>query len=161
MRVFVRKAEHDIYFEMVIIDEKIVFIHFYDSSKEARNTRKIRSTVKITGDAIGKRFADIFDRLHHKYEQDEKLSSTIFAQFYCKEVDYEARAFEVWNVLNKLIDRKFDEYEKNANPTDSDFNNLLMMQKGIMSLGSLDILFKERILDEETRKIKHNTLITI
>uniref|UniRef100_UPI002941ECF4 hypothetical protein n=1 Tax=Thomasclavelia spiroformis TaxID=29348 RepID=UPI002941ECF4 len=29
MRVFVRKAEHDIYFEMVVIDEKIVFIHFY------------------------------------------------------------------------------------------------------------------------------------
>lgn len=161
MRVFVRKAEHDIYFEMVVIDEKIVFIHFYDSPKEGRDTRKIRSTVKITGDAIGKRFADIFDRLHHKYERDEKLSSTVFTEFNCKETEQEARAYEVWNLFYKTINAKFGEYEKKLNPTDSDFNNLLMMQKGISSIRNFDVLFKERYLDEESKTIKGNLPVII
>lgn len=156
MRVFVRKAEHDIYFEMVVIDEKIVFIHFYDSPKEGRDTRKIRSTVKITGDAIGKRFANIFDRLHHKYERDEKLSSTIFTEFSCKETDQVARAFEVWNLFYKTVNAKFDEYDKKLNPTDSDFNNLLIMQKGISSIRNFDVFFKERYLDEKSKMIKKN-----
>lgn len=75
-RVFVRKADYSIHFELVIIDKRIGFIHFYqqDHSDEEVNENspaenrieKINSTLKINGRSICKKLANIFDRLHHR-----------------------------------------------------------------------------------------------
>ena len=67
----------------------------------------------------------------------------------------------MWNLFYKTINAKFGEYEKKLNPTDSDFNNLLMMQKGISSIRNFDVLFKERYLDEESKTIKGNLPVII
>lgn len=89
MRVFVRKADFSINFELVVIDEKVAFIHFYESNKndtvenasmqdhseesyceevgQSRNKeQKINSTLKITGESVCRELARIFDRLHHR-----------------------------------------------------------------------------------------------
>lgn len=76
MSIFVCKQQYDIHFEIVVIDEKITFLHFYqtsmnehkDKSKQSSDTqvRKIQSTLRITDDTVSKEFAKIFDRLHHR-----------------------------------------------------------------------------------------------
>lgn len=73
-RVYVRKADYSIYFELVVIDERIAFVHFYQKDKpndEAdRGTdggvERINSTLKIQGRSTCRKFANIFDRLHHR-----------------------------------------------------------------------------------------------
>lgn len=79
MNIFVCKQQYDIHFEIVVIDEKITFLHFYQTSNnehkdnniqsENSRVRKIQSTLKITDDTVSKEFAKIFDRLHHR-DQD-------------------------------------------------------------------------------------------
>jgi len=69
--VYLRKAEFSIKFELVIIDEEVSFIHFYlpDDPRESQDEQqheKIRSTLKIVGEKISKKLANIFDRLHHR-----------------------------------------------------------------------------------------------
>lgn len=83
MKVFVRKKEYSINFELVIIDEVVAFIHFYqtnrsgDKDNESSNKRydfinqQIKSTLKITGSSVCKELTRIFDRLHHR-DFDEK-----------------------------------------------------------------------------------------
>ncbi len=76
MRVFVRQSQYDIGFELVIVDEKIAFIHFYqldihgDENKNGDTYRHevevINSTLKIRGESVCKKLANIFDRLHHR-----------------------------------------------------------------------------------------------
>lgn len=73
-RVYVRKADFSIHFELVVIDEKVTFIHFYQQDHSNNPKRKsngiqvekINSTLKIQGSSICKKFANIFDRLHHR-----------------------------------------------------------------------------------------------
>lgn len=78
MKVFVRKQKYSINFELVIIDEVVAFIHFYqtnrsgDKDNESPNKRhdssvqQIKSTLKITGSHVCRELARIFDRLHHR-----------------------------------------------------------------------------------------------
>lgn len=82
LRLFVRKFNYNINFELVVIDERVAFIHFYQTSKsgdkdeslknegeEARHdsqTQRIKSTLKITGKSTCMELAKIFDRLHHR-----------------------------------------------------------------------------------------------
>lgn len=78
MKVFVRKEKYSINFELVIIDEVVAFIHFYqtnrsgDKDNESPNKRhdssvqQIKSTLKITGSHVCRELARIFDRLHHR-----------------------------------------------------------------------------------------------
>ena len=73
-RVYVRKADFSIHFEMVVIDESVAFIHFYqqvhsDASgrgKDNRQIEKLNSTLKIQGSSLCQKFAKIYDRLHHR-----------------------------------------------------------------------------------------------
>lgn len=73
-RVYVRKSDYSIYFELVIIDESIAFVHFYQQDRAkitAGNLsdygiEKINSTLQIRGSSICHKFANIFDRLHHR-----------------------------------------------------------------------------------------------
>lgn len=88
--VYVRKENYSIHFELVIIDEEVAFIHFYQSDHvKKENDRevnedsdippveKINSTVKIKGPAC-KRLANLFDRLHHRdIENRQELSRTL------------------------------------------------------------------------------------
>lgn len=73
-RVYVRKADFSIYFELVVIDEQVAFVHFYqqDRSNSASGgtdhigIERINSTLRIKGRDTCIRFAKIFDRLHHR-----------------------------------------------------------------------------------------------
>lgn len=82
LRLFVRKYNYNINFELVVIDERVAFIHFYQTSQSgdkdesfksegerARHdsqTQRIKSTLKITGKSTCIELAKIFDRLHHR-----------------------------------------------------------------------------------------------
>ena len=82
LRLFVRKYNYNINFELVVIDTRVAFIHFYQTSEsgdrdesmngegEARRhdsqTQRIKSTLKITGRSTCIELAKIFDRLHHR-----------------------------------------------------------------------------------------------
>lgn len=78
MNIFVCKQQYDIHFEIVVIDERITFLHFYQTSSNEHNgsgeqssgtyVRKIQSTLRIIDENVGKEFAKIFDRLHHRDE---------------------------------------------------------------------------------------------
>lgn len=75
MRVFVRQEEYSIGFELVIVDEKVAFIHFYqidnhgdtddNGDQYTHEIEVINSTLKIHGETVCKKLANIFDRLHH------------------------------------------------------------------------------------------------
>lgn len=76
MRVFVRQEEYSIGFELVIVDEKVAFIHFYqidnhgdtddNGDQYTHEIEVINSTLKIHGETVCKKLANIFDRLHHR-----------------------------------------------------------------------------------------------
>lgn len=71
-KIYVRKHDFSIHFELVVIDEKVAFIHFYQADREnksgqsVKEVEKLKSTLKIQGSSICKRLASIFDRLHHR-----------------------------------------------------------------------------------------------
>lgn len=76
-KVYIRKENFSIHFELVIIDEEVAFIHFYqkdysklidekDIKEKEINVEKINSTLRIQGMSICKKLANIFDRLHHR-----------------------------------------------------------------------------------------------
>lgn len=78
MKVFVKKEKYSINFELVIIDEVVAFIHFYQTNRSGdkdnespdrrhdSSVQQIKSTLKITGSHVCKELARIFDRLHHR-----------------------------------------------------------------------------------------------
>ena len=69
MNVYVRKSDYSINFELVIVDEKIAFIHFYQpnqSGHNASNIQKIKSTLKISDQKVCIELSKVFDRLHHR-----------------------------------------------------------------------------------------------
>lgn len=69
MKVYVRKASYSINFELVIVDEKIAFIHFYQTNRSEHNNsdiQKIKSTLKISDAGVCKELSKVFDRLHHR-----------------------------------------------------------------------------------------------
>lgn len=75
MNVYVRKNQYSIGFELVIIDKKVAFIHFYQLAHSGRSDNEniadpqkniINSTLKICGYEVCSELANIFDRLHHR-----------------------------------------------------------------------------------------------
>ena len=75
LKLYIRKSNYNINFELVVIDEKVAFIHFYQTNQsidsEAGNNfsfenQRINSTLKISGRSTCKELAKIFDRLHHR-----------------------------------------------------------------------------------------------
>ena len=94
LNLYIRKATYNINFELVVIDEKIAFIHFYQASKSGDideslsydkdrhdfENQRIKSTLKIAGKSTCKELAKIFDRLHHRdfdSKKPENLSRTL------------------------------------------------------------------------------------
>ncbi len=94
LNLYIRKANYNINFELVVIDERVAFIHFYQTSKsgdvddsmtdnENRHdfeNQRIKSTLKITGKSTCRELAKIFDRLHHRdfdSKEPENLSRTL------------------------------------------------------------------------------------
>ena len=94
LNLYIRKEKHNINFELVVIDERIAFIHFYQTStsgdidesmtdEEKRydyENQRIKSTLKITGKSTCRELAKIFDRLHHRdfdSKRPENLSRTL------------------------------------------------------------------------------------
>lgn len=89
MTVYVRKSNYNINFELVIIDEKVAFIHFYQTNKSGdvneslkatdnheinrydTKDQRIKSTLKITDKEVCVELSRIFDRLHHRDFDDE------------------------------------------------------------------------------------------
>ena len=73
-KVYVRKNEFSIHFELVVIDDSVAFIHFYqpdhaegkDHEPHDNVIEKINSTLKIQGNSICQKLSNIFNRLHHK-----------------------------------------------------------------------------------------------
>ncbi len=73
-KVYIRKNEFSIHFELVVIDESVAFIHFYqpdhaegkDFDSYDHEIEKINSTLKIQGNSICHKLSNIFNRLHHK-----------------------------------------------------------------------------------------------
>lgn len=99
-RVFIRKRYYSLGFELVVIDEKISFIHFYQlndssgylisniSSKPNEYDETINSTLKIKGSYVSKHLADLFDRFHHRdfiKKNPNRPSSTILGMPYDKD----------------------------------------------------------------------------
>jgi hypothetical protein len=88
MCVYVRKEEHNINFELVIVDETVAFIHFYqtncsgDLDEDAADNRHdshnqhIKSTLKLTGVNVCRELARIFDRLHHRDSENRNPQAT-------------------------------------------------------------------------------------
>lgn len=80
IKVYVRKSDFSIHFELVIIDEKVAFIHFYQEDSEQEEDKlngrveKIKSTLRIQSSSICQRLANIFDRLHHRDFHSKSLS---------------------------------------------------------------------------------------
>lgn len=80
-RVYVRKADFSIHFEMVVIDESVAFIHFYQQvhanapgrGADNQQIEKLNSTLKIQGSSICQKFARIYDRLHHRDVENGSL----------------------------------------------------------------------------------------
>lgn len=100
LNLYIRKANYNINFELVVIDERVAFIHFYQTSKsgdiddsmtdnENRHdfeNQRIKSTLKITGKSTCKELAKIFDRLHHRdfdSKEPENLSRTLLGVESC------------------------------------------------------------------------------
>lgn len=75
MRVYVVQEQYRTGFELVVIDEKEAFIHFYQIDNHgdtddngdtySHEIEIINSTLKIYGETVCKKLANIFDRLHH------------------------------------------------------------------------------------------------
>lgn len=68
MKVYVRKLGYSINFELVIVDERIAFIHFYQTKHAGHNNseiQKIKSTLKILDPVVCVELSKVFDRLHH------------------------------------------------------------------------------------------------
>ncbi len=73
-KVYIRKNDFSIHFELVVIDEMKAFIHFYQPDHAERKggddydhkEERINSTLMIKGNNICKKLSNIFDRLHHK-----------------------------------------------------------------------------------------------
>ena len=71
--VYIRKEEYYSGFELVIIDEKTTFIHFYlpNNSKENEDRKQvINSTLKLTGRDISERMSKVFDRIFERQTDD-------------------------------------------------------------------------------------------
>lgn len=73
-KVYIRKSEYSIHFELVVINDMVAFIHFYQPDHAEKSMgddydhqiEKINSTLKIRGYNICKKLSNIFNRLHHK-----------------------------------------------------------------------------------------------
>ena len=82
MKVYVRKLGYSINFELVIVDERIAFIHFYQTKHAGDNNseiQRIKSTLKISDPGVCVELSKVFDRLHHRdFDGDcQDLSRTL------------------------------------------------------------------------------------
>ncbi len=160
-KVYVRKHDFSIHFELVVIDEKVGFIHFYqeDTEMEGSKTRgeveKIKSTLKIQGSSICKRLASIFDRLHHRDFQNESPSNPsrtllgiptkesdnieAYANYGCFTVDKSILKFS--SQRGKYIIDMFKEAFQKWQITD--FNDRIIMASGIALVEGSDSFIEE------------------
>lgn len=90
MTVYIRKKNYNINFELVVIDRKTAFIHFYltnqsgdtDSSMESEvrldsKIQRIKSTLRIRGSDVCGALIEVFDRLVYRNVKDGDLSRTL------------------------------------------------------------------------------------
>lgn len=90
MTVYIRKKNYNINFELVVIDRKTAFIHFYQTNQsgdmdrsmtsEIRHdsrTQRINSTLRIRGTDVCEALARVFDRLIFRDETGKDLSRTL------------------------------------------------------------------------------------
>ena len=90
MTVYIRKENYNINFELVVIDRKIAFIHFYltnqsgdtDSSMESEvrhdsKIQRIKSTLRIRGADVCGALIEVFDRLVYRNARERDLSRTL------------------------------------------------------------------------------------
>ncbi|MBQ2886722.1 MAG: hypothetical protein IJE43_23645 [Alphaproteobacteria bacterium] len=71
--VYIRKAEYNINFELVIIDKSTTFIHFYQlsgSGDQSFDVQKINSTLKLVGKDVAENMDKIFTRLYQREDGD-------------------------------------------------------------------------------------------
>lgn len=93
VKVYVRKCNFSIHFELVVIDEKVAFIHFYQTDKRNMNKESenkvetLESTLKIRGTTICEKLSNIFDRLHHRNVQNGDPSRTLLGIPVCDNLE--------------------------------------------------------------------------
>lgn len=127
MRVFVRQAEYRTGFELVIIDEKVAFIHFYqidnhgdkdDNGDEySYDVEVINSTLKIQGETVCKKLANIFDRLHHiDFDTDSKDPSRTLLGIPKRKkltnIEADRGVFQLSSILNAENDTGSERYRE-------------------------------------------------
>lgn len=115
MNIFVCKQQYDIHFEIVVIDEEITFLHFYQTGQDGHidgnmkpdgtRVRKIQSTLRITDTIVSEKFAKIFDRLHHR---DQNSMSRRLLQIGGNpediEENFEGMVLKLENKMNPYVD---------------------------------------------------------
>lgn len=77
-KVYIRKQEHSTYFELVIVDKKITFIHFYQLSTQGvdadekkhslQDHQVINSTLMLEGVDVAEHMSQVFERLYKRAE---------------------------------------------------------------------------------------------
>lgn len=75
-KVYIRKEEYSTYFELVIVDKKTTFIHFYQLStkgkdedekkKSPQDHQVINSTLMLEGGAVAENMSQVFERLYKR-----------------------------------------------------------------------------------------------
>lgn len=120
-KVYVRKHTYSIHFELVVIDEEMAFIHFYQTDNERKSgdahneVEKLNSTLKIKGRSICQKLANIFDRLHHRDFENEYPSepSRTLLGLPTKESDWDKKyALYGRFVVDNAVPR-YSPYQKN------------------------------------------------
>ena len=76
IKVYIRKENYSIGYELVIVDAQTTFIHFYqlstignsnsDGSANEPKNEVINSTLRINDKDVSKKMVDVFNRLHHR-----------------------------------------------------------------------------------------------
>ncbi len=108
VKVYVRKCNFSIHFELVVIDEKVAFIHFYQADKKNMNKESknkvetLESTLKIQGTTICKRLSNIFDRLHHRNVQQNEPSRTLLGIPICDSLKDEYKNYGSFELDNSV-----------------------------------------------------------
>ncbi len=152
MNIYIRKEEHNINFELVIIDEAVAFIHFYqtnsrdDFDKDAIDNRHdsrnqhIKSTLKLTGVNVCRELARIFDRLHHRYNEDgspKELSRTLLgvnSSYHLSEIENTSGFFT-------LAGNEFGDTEEEQSQKEHQIREMMMQALNHWSLVGKDKIY--------------------
>lgn len=75
VKIYIRKYEYSTNFELVIVDRRITFIHFYqlsrgnindDGTENVQDHQVINSTLKLEGHDVAEHMSEVFDRLYQR-----------------------------------------------------------------------------------------------